>query len=47
MELKELHARYGQLMVSLEILQGQIQETKRAIAEEMQKPRKEEKDGAV
>lgn len=35
MILDELHQQYGKQMVAFEILQGQIQETKKAIAKEM------------
>ena len=39
MTLEQLHQRYGQLMIQLEIVQNQVMETKKLIAEEMQKPR--------
>jgi hypothetical protein len=43
-ELKELHAVYGELMIQAEIINARIQETKRAIAEKMNEkvePKKE------
>jgi len=49
MELKELHERYGQLMIQLEVIQNQVIECKRLIAEAMSKPpeppKEEKKDG--
>jgi uncharacterized protein involved in exopolysaccharide biosynthesis len=42
MTLDQLHQRYGQAMIQLEILQNQVMEIKKQIAEEMQKPRKNE-----
>ena len=39
MTLDQLHQVYGQKMIQLEILQNQIMEIKKQIAEEMQKPR--------
>ena len=35
--MKELYERYGQLMIQAEILQGQIQECKKQIAEGLNK----------
>lgn len=35
MTLAELHQRYGQLMIQLEILQNQVLECKKQIAEKM------------
>ena len=43
MTLEQLHQEYGRLMIQAEILQGRIQEVKKRIVEEMQKPRKNEK----
>lgn len=37
--MEKLYERYGQLMIQLEILNGQIQEVKQAIANEMNKPK--------
>lgn len=39
--MDELYKKYGQLMIQLEILNGEIKETKRAIAEGLQKGAKE------
>lgn len=39
MDLKELHRPYGRLMINLEIIQGKIQECKRNIVNEMNKPK--------
>ena len=36
---ESLYERYGRLMISLEILNNQIQECKRAIVEESNKPK--------
>lgn len=41
--MDSLYAKYGQLMVQLEILQGQIGEVKKKIAEELSKPKEEAK----
>lgn len=41
MELKELHEKYGELMIQAEIINARVQEVKRMIAEEMNKPKKE------
>lgn len=38
MELSKLHEQYGKLMIQAEVIQAKVQETKRAIAEEMNKP---------
>jgi hypothetical protein len=38
MTLDQLHQRYGQLMIQLEIVQNQVMECKKLIAEEMNKP---------
>ena len=43
MDDKELMERYGRLCVQAEIIQGQIMECKRLIAEEMRKPKEEPK----
>lgn len=39
MTLEQLHQRYGQLMIQAEIIQNQVMEIKKQIAEEMQKPK--------
>ena len=44
MELSKLHEQYGRLAIQLEIIQGKIQETKRAIAEAMNKPQEKKND---
>jgi len=36
--LKELYAQYGELMISLEVVQNQIRQVKMAISEELKKP---------
>jgi hypothetical protein len=38
MDLKDLHAEYGRLMVLAEITQANIQQIKAMISEEMKKP---------
>lgn len=40
MTLAQLHERYGMLCIQAEIIQNQVMECKKLIAEEMQKPRK-------
>lgn len=50
MELKDLHAEYGRLLIQQEILQNMIMEVKRAIADEMNKqkePPKEPKTDSI
>jgi hypothetical protein len=44
MSLDDLHKQYGQLMIQNEIIQNRILEVKRAIADEMNKPKVEKKD---
>jgi hypothetical protein len=39
MELNELYQRYGEMLVKAEILQGQINEIKRQISEQLNKPK--------
>ena len=39
MTLEQLHQRYGNLMIQLEIIQNQVMECKKMIAEEMNKPK--------
>ena len=39
MTLDQLHQEYGKLMIQAEILNGRIQEVKKMIAEELQKPK--------
>jgi len=41
MTLKELHEEYGKLMIQAEIIQGRINDIKRQIAEEMNKPKED------
>jgi hypothetical protein len=41
MELKELYAMYGKLIVEFEILQNKIQEVKKQIASELNKPKEQ------
>ena len=38
MDLKNLYETYGKLMIQLEIINNQIMEVKKMIAEEMNKP---------
>jgi len=41
--MEKLYAEYGQLMVQMEILQSKVNECKRLIAEELNKPKAEKK----
>ena len=40
---EQLYEEYGKLLIQLEIIQGKIQEVKRQIAQEMNKPKEEKK----
>ena len=42
MDLKNLYETYGKLMIQAEIIQNQIMEVKKMIAEEMNRPKVEE-----
>ena len=46
MTLEQLHARYGQLMIQLEIIQNQVLECKKQIAEQMSKSKEKESSNA-
>lgn len=41
--IKDLYATYGQLQIQAEIIAGQTQQVKQAIAQELQKPQVEPK----
>lgn len=36
--MKELHEKYGRLMIQLEIIQAQVNEVKKQIAQKMNQP---------
>lgn len=44
MTLEQLEARYGKLMIQAEILQAQIQETKKLLVDEINKQNKPNKE---
>lgn len=44
MSIEKLHEQYGELMIQKEIIDNRVMEVKRAIANEMNKPKEEKKE---
>ena len=42
--MRELYAKYGELMVQKELIDGQIRQVAQQISQELNKPKKEDND---